>query len=460
MIASDYRVEIVPIADIKPSPENDDVYGTIERDEQMDALIESISNRGLEEPIIVTADNFIVSGHRRHFACGILGLDSVPVRRKPFNRNDSLDQWHRILAEYNPQRIKTAGTLLKEAMLRHRSEDARDYLLAHCESATKVDAEFTDVEGYKFIRDISEKKQQFLASAKTVVESLRKYWPLSVRQIHYQLLNDPPLISTPKRSKFSLEHYRYRNDKRSYKALVELVKQARYAGEIPMHCIDDPTRPQYEHRGFSTLSSFIEQQMNGFLMGYHRDRQLDQPRHIEVLGEKNTLLQIIKPVCREYYVPLTLARGYGVHAVWRDIAARFKRSGKDAMTLIVASDYDPEGLDLAKDAIRSLRDLWGIGLDYHRVGVTRGQIDDLGLANDPNPVKEDSTRVNAFIEETGGEETWELECLPPDYLQDRMREAIESNMDLEIYEQTIQDEQDDADDLNEIREQIIGELDF
>ena len=44
-------------------------------------------------------------------------------------------------------------------------------------------------------------------------ENLRDYWPLSIRQIHYKLLNDPPLKQTPKRSKFDVEYYRYANDK-------------------------------------------------------------------------------------------------------------------------------------------------------------------------------------------------------------------------------------------------------
>lgn len=455
-----YAVEIVDVDTVLPSPENDEIYGKIGHDEQMNALVESIRSRGLAEPIIVSDDDYIVSGHRRFYACCHLGYDEIPVRRLNIRRRDRLSDWAKLLTEYNPQRVKTAGSLLREALLRHSDEDPRALLKGYREASIQVDADFLEVSGVKTVADISEKKGDFLAAAKLVVNNMRKFWPLTVRQIHYQLLNDPPLITRPKRSKFNLEHYRYRNDKRSYDALVELLKQARYAREIRMDCIDDPTRPKFANNGFTSVSQFIEREMAGFLCGYHLDRQLDQPRHIEVLGEKGTLLGIVQPICKEYYVPLTLGRGYTSHPVWRDMAARFSKSGKPAMTLIIASDYDPEGLDLADDAIRSLRDLWDIPADYHRVGVTRSQIDELDLATDFNPAKTESSRFNAFVKKTGSNETWELESLPPEYLQEQIRAAIEANMNMDSYRDAVGREENEASELARIRREIVDALNF
>lgn len=454
-----YQVTFVPIDLVKPSPENDEIYGKVGRDEQMECLIESIDHRGIEEPIIISSDWYIISGHRRYFACTVIGLKEIPVRQKSYSREDQLKQWPKVLTEYNPQRIKATSSLLKEAMLRLSDRDPIDALLDHREASITVAAEFLDVKGCKLVPDVSQKKRGFLAAATSVVEELRSYWPLSVRQIHYKLLNDPPLITEPKRSKYDKEHYRYRNDQRSYDALVELLKQARYNGHIAMNCIDDPTRPRFENRGFSSVGAFVKQQVDGFLCGYHLDRQLGQPRHIEVLGEKNTLLQIVKPICREYYVPLSLGRGYGSIPTWRAMAQRFERSGKDAMTLIVASDYDPEGFDLADDAIRSLRDLFHVPVDYHRVAVEREQIDQLNLASDFNPAKESSSRLRSFIERTGGDQTWELEALPPDFLREQLRAAIEANMDMDIYRNLLDQEQEDAEYLQEARWEIAMDLD-
>ena len=100
-----------------------------------------------------------------------------------------------------------------------------------------------------------------------------------------------------------------------------------------------------------------------------------------MIGEKNTVAGILKPICGDYYVPLSLARGYTSIPVCRNIANRFRRSYKSAMTLIIASDYDPEGFDLADDVIKTLRDLWDVDVDYQRVAVNREQIDELDLSS-------------------------------------------------------------------------------
>ena len=323
---------------------------------------------------------------------------------------------------------------------------------------SKLTAKYEYVPGLKSIKPITKKKMQFLKAAQRVIEDLRDFWPLSVRQVHYGLLNDPPLISTPERSKFDIERYRYRNDEKSYKALIELLKQARYQGLVAMDSIDDPTRPIHPNQGWSSISEFVTDSMNRFLVGYRRDLQQDQPVHIEVVGEKNTLLRILQPVCKEYCVPLTLSRGYGTTPIWREIAYRFRKSGKTSLVLIVASDFDPEGLDLAKDATRSLRDVWELNVHYHRLAVSRDQIDQLDLSEDFNPAKKSSTRFKSFVGETGSEHTWELEALPPEYLQNQLRSAIESNMDMDLYQAAIEQEREEASELKRIRNELIRNL--
>ncbi|MEM7698315.1 MAG: DEAD/DEAH box helicase, partial [Verrucomicrobiota bacterium] len=48
-----------------------------------------------------------------------------------------------------------------------------------------------------------------------------------------------------------------------------------------------PTRPQFWHQGFDNVSDYIEMEMNGFLVGYHRDMHKDQPVHPNEVGEKS-----------------------------------------------------------------------------------------------------------------------------------------------------------------------------
>lgn len=266
------------------------------------------------------------------------------------------------------------------------------------------------------------------------------------------------LTAKPERSKHGTEHYRYKNDVSSYKALGRLLGTARYIGNVDIDAIDDPTRPMFHDRGFNNASEYAEQEVRNLLTGYHRDRQVDQPRHIEALIEKNTLITIVKPICREYYIPLSASRGYASIPLWRDMARRFKRSGKSAMSLIVASDLDPEGMDLADDAIRTLRGIWGIPVEYHRVGVNREQVDELGLAEDFNPAKVTSSRYKAYVEENGDNRTWELEAVPPNVIETEFRKSVEANMDMDIYRQTIEAEQSDVAEIARIRAEIVGSL--
>src|SRR5438552_6894302 len=91
-----YAVKLVPIEQLKPSPENEEIYGTIgfDTDPALQSTIDSIERRGLEEPIILTADYYILSGHRRFFAVQRLGWEEVPVRFSQIRRDESTD-YHR-----------------------------------------------------------------------------------------------------------------------------------------------------------------------------------------------------------------------------------------------------------------------------------------------------------------------------------------------------------------------------
>ena len=459
-----YKVIFLPITSIKPSPENDNVYGQVgSEDGGLDALVESIRERGLAEPLILTADGYILSGHRRFEACERLGMHEIPCRVEDIRRQGNPD-FMRALVAYNPQRVKSVGALFREAILRDSVtlEDTQDAIrrVASTYHPT-VQPEYIRVEGEKLVEPIGSNRQEFLAAVQKVVGEMRGYWPLSLRQIHYRLLNDPPLKLTPQRSRFDVdEKYRYRNDRASYDALSRLSVSARYLGKIPFYSIDDPTRTFEYHSGFENVSEFLESEMTNFLLGYHRNKQQSQPNHIEVLVEKNTLLNIVRSRCHDYYVPLTNGRGFAGPSIWRKMSERFEESDKEQMVLLIVSDFDPEGLELADDAIRSLRDLWDVPIEYHRVAVTSGRIDELGLHSDFNPAKESSSRYERFVERTGSNRTWECESLEPEYLQKELANAIEANMNMDLFRKAVEQEKVDTFEIHRLRNEIAGNFEI
>src|SRR5262245_57883527 len=82
-------VRVLPHWRIKPSPENEKLYRRISTsDPDIQELAASIEKYGLKEPIRVTRDGVIISGHRRYAACDYLGLEEIPCVVEPIWHGD------------------------------------------------------------------------------------------------------------------------------------------------------------------------------------------------------------------------------------------------------------------------------------------------------------------------------------------------------------------------------------
>jgi 5S rRNA maturation endonuclease (ribonuclease M5) len=73
-----------------------------------------------------------------------------------------------------------------------------------------------------------------------------------------------------------------------------------------------------------------------------------QPHHIEILLEKNALRSIIESVARNYCIPVTTTRGYSSLSPRFDLVQRFLRSGKSKLILLMLTDFDPDGEQIAQ----------------------------------------------------------------------------------------------------------------
>ena len=94
---------------INPNPLNKTIYGVNKK--QHEELKKSIELVGLLEPLTITKDNTLVSGHRRLKAIKEIGWEDVDVRLREF------DNINIALVELNRTRIKTKSELLNEAEL-------------------------------------------------------------------------------------------------------------------------------------------------------------------------------------------------------------------------------------------------------------------------------------------------------------------------------------------------------
>jgi hypothetical protein len=444
---------MVRLASIRPSCKNDDLYRPVDpADPDFRALRESVRDKGILEPLVITLDNYILSGHRRYAAAQREGLREVPCRRENIRHSDP--QFVPLLREYNRQRVKSIDEVLREEVVSADPEEAHQQLVQYRAKVARVEVEVGVIEGHKHRALITEAKRPFLDAIKSILDRLRDYWPLSDRQIHYQLLNDPPLIHASKRQST------YRNDATSYKALTELLTRARIADIIPVAAIHDPTRPVTTWDVFGSPGPFIRRELNNFLKGYWRDLQAPQPCHVEILGEKNTVASIIRPVTADYAIPFTLGRGYSSLPPRHAMALRFRRTGKDRLVLLVLSDFDPEGQDIAHSFARSIRDDFGIrNIDFIKVALTAEQVRQLRLPPGPK-AKKGSSRRKKFVREHG-EHVYELEAVEPERLQTMLRQTIESVLDMKLFRAEQAQERRDAASLEEFRQRaqrLLGEV--
>jgi len=109
-----------PINLIKQAPENESIYdnfGVANADDWQ--LTESIKADGIHEPLVITADGVLLSGHRRLAAATYLGLSEVPVRIRDDVIFADLDKQERVKLPrvHNQQREKSASEKIREAMV-------------------------------------------------------------------------------------------------------------------------------------------------------------------------------------------------------------------------------------------------------------------------------------------------------------------------------------------------------
>jgi hypothetical protein len=438
------------LLDIRPSPENEQLYRPVlPTDPEVQSLAQSIREHGVKEPLVITADNYIISGHRRYVACGLAERFEVPVRIEPITRDSP--QFLVLLREYNRQRTKSADEVLREEVVSANPDEAHRFLTKYRREAAEVDAEFIVIEGEKRRAAISKAKRPMLDAICRIIEERRAYWPLTDRQIHYALLNDPPLRHASK------PQSAYVNNQQCYDDLTDLLTRARLAGEIAFNVIDDPTRPVEVWDFPRGVGPFIQEELGRLLKGYYRDLQQSQPNHIEIVGEKNTVLSIIKRVAAEFCIPLTIGRGYSSLPPRWNMCERFRASGKEQLIILVLSDFDPEGEDIPHSFVRSMRDDFGLeNVKAMKVALTYQQVLDRDLPVTFD-IKKSSSRYKKFAA-LYGDRAHELEAIPPADLQQLLTEAIEAVLDVAAYNGEIDAERQDAAQLDVYRRRVLAAI--
>jgi hypothetical protein len=448
-------IELVPIWKIHPAPENDDVYGVISpNDPEVIQLAKSIKEHGLQEPILISTDRYIISGHRRLVACRLAKLDHVQVRVHPISRSENKDEFVKLLVEMNSQRIKSTSVLIRETLVKIDPKSAYQQIIN--DRKEKSDISLSGIFPHSNGRrcEISKASMPLLNAIMKVLAEQKDYWPISARQIHYRLLGpDAPLKHARKPDS------KYVNDVDSYKKLISVLSRGRTEGRISWVAIEDETRPVYEPKAFWNTAEFFRQNFRGFLKGYWRNRQQSQPSHIEIVGEKLTVKSILEKVAEEYTIPLTISRGMASLPCKKGIADRFFASKKSNLILLVVSDLDPAGDAIAEDLVKCFGRDFGIRSDSdywikaYKVALTIEQVEELELAPSMD-AKESSPTYQAFVDRYGITDAYELEAMEPIDLELSLENAIEEVMDIDLYNQELKAEEKDSSEIIAVQNRV------
>lgn len=256
------------------------------------------------------------------------------------------------------------------------------------------------------------------------------------------------------------------NEQREYDRLGDICRDARMTGRMDWDHLIDRTRNLQGWKSYRGPEEALDE-LSG---NYQRDLWSPQKQRVEVWIEKDAAIGVVEGVCAANRVPYFSCRGYTSMSEMHDAAQRVRwhiEKGEQ-VTILHVGDHDPSGLDMSRDIEDRLRTFIGrdwAGLHMGTGRWTRGDIrrsmeehmlengkdvfknhherfqpwrvkrialnldQILQYAPPPNPAKQSDGRFRRYVEETGLDESWELDALEPSVLSGLIQSEIETLRD-------------------------------
>lgn len=271
---------------------------------------------------------------------------------------------------------------------------------------------------------------------------------LTARQVYYQFVSRD-LIP---------------NNARSYQNLTSMITDARYAGLLDWDAIEDRGREADVPSEWDSIDELIDTAVKQ----WRSPRWRDQPKYVELWVEKQALAGVLEPIARRAHVPLMVNKGYSSASAMKAAADRMhaacnsvpcsncdacgaypfetdedgkctscdKRAKPQSghapievdkeVVVLYLGDHDPSGEDMVRDIRDRLNEFGVPNLEVEKVALTMAQIKKFNPP--PNPAKITDSRAAAYIAEFG-QQSWELDALPPRELNRLVEAAINRNID-------------------------------
>jgi hypothetical protein len=279
---------------------------------------------------------------------------------------------------------------------------------------------------------LSKTNKRRLETINDIIEDYqRQEYTLTLRQLYYQLVSRDIIP----------------NVAAEYNKLSILLKEGRMAGIVDWGAIEDRLRRPESPASFRNPQAIL----NAAINQYQLPRQKGQENYIEVWVEKDALSGVLKRVTGQYHIPILVNRGYSSASAMFDSFERFEEAYKNSQNIkiLYLGDYDPSGLDMIRDIEKRIIEFF-VGkfceyefcedeIEYYTdqfnfeikpIALTKKQID--LYEPPPNPAKLSDTRAAKFVQ-NHGYESWEVDALRPEILNQLLHDEITDLLNMDFY---------------------------
>lgn len=431
------------------TPEINDAIYQAPTEDRLISLSNDIRINGLINPIRVSKDLFIYDGNTRFKAIKLLGYDEIEVI---INEDllSNTEEFSRLIISANNQRVKSSKDLLREIQVSINPLEYEKRKLI-------LNGDFVDLDSItgslKADRNISSIKDDLIKSIIDIIVDYQEYLPLTVRAIHYILLDKNVLTNNKKKDSV------YKNDRSSYSGLSNLLTKLRINKTIKYEWIRDDGRTLYKNRGFDSAERYIDYEVDKMFTNYYRDIQQTQEAYNIIFCEKETLRPILEKLTRKYGIPIAFIKGGSSLTIRYNFIKDWEQSGsKKIINAMVLSDFDPAGYRIKDTLIGSIesdfmKELEGVKLNAYHIGITQKQITKYNLYSDLDAKESDKNFID-FVKVTGSLKAYELDALKPNQLLNEVEEAIQNCIDMELINDEIIKYNDDLDIIETMRKKF------
>jgi hypothetical protein len=261
------------------------------------------------------------------------------------------------------------------------------------------------------------------------IEILETENPMTVRQLFYRLVSAAEIENT----------------RADYQRVSVVMTKAREDARCKYDWIVDRSRPTYSPNMWTDAAEYAE----AVKRGYRKDYWETQPNYVELWVEKDAIIGSIQDLTDELGVTVRVGRGFLSTTRAHDIA-QILYGIRKPKTIFYLGDHDPSGRCIEEEAAKRVKThyhniylhdpdyehvLHYVVLEVERLAIEPEDIAAFDLP--PLRVKPRDTRADGFLAEYGNE-CVELDALPPTELRSRIREAVESKLDMEKWNRAVE----------------------